>query len=163
MSTSLLGRLSRITMLEYTFIVGLFLITVNVHLVQMSLLPTMGRQAWHRQIPGQNGELMRVHGRCGGPHFYGFGVCADLSPRNSLVRSCTRVGTIELLAGVLSQRFKNSIRKNLQHRREAYDVNRIIGTITLRHLSGTTILTGRRCALLALHLQFGACRHPHRG
>ena len=28
----------------------------------------------------------------------------------------------------------------LQYRRETYDVNRIVGTITLRHLSGTTIL-----------------------
>lgn len=43
----------RVMMLEYTFIAGLFSITVVVHLVQMSLLPTMERQAWHRQIPGQ--------------------------------------------------------------------------------------------------------------
>ena len=91
-------------MLEYTFIAGLFLITVDVHLEQMWPLPTMGRQVWHPQIPGQSGELMRVHGRHREPHFYGFGVYADLSPRNGLVRSCTRVGTIELLASVLSQR-----------------------------------------------------------
>ena len=140
------------------------MITMDVHLdlVQMSLLPTMGRQAWHQQIPGQSGELTRVHGRHEGPHFYGFGACADLSPRNSFVWSCTRVGAIELLAGVLSQRCQ-IFNKKLQHRRKAYDVNRIIGTITLRHLSGTTILRGRRCALSALHWQFGACRHPHRG
>lgn len=56
-------------MLEYTFIAGLFLITVDVHLVQMSLLPTMERQAWHRQIPGQIGELMGLHGRRGGHTF----------------------------------------------------------------------------------------------
>jgi hypothetical protein len=44
--------------LEYIFIAGLFLITVDVHLVQMSPLPTKERRAWRPQIPGQTGELI---------------------------------------------------------------------------------------------------------
>jgi hypothetical protein len=88
----------------YRHEVALRLITVEIHLVQMSLLLTKERPAWPPQIPRKQSKLIGNYGiDVGVAYLYRLGAYADLSPRNGFVRSCTRVGAVKLLTRILHQ------------------------------------------------------------